>query len=314
MILVFSNIASGILRGEGDTKRAMYAMALGALLNMILDPIFIYKLKMGVVGAAWATLASICVTSLVMIFWLFIKKDTFVDISFRSFRFNYSIVKEILRVGIPSSIAQLSMSVTMFILNIIVVKVSGTDGIAVFTSAWRIMMVGIVPLLGVAIAVTAVTGAAFGARDITKLNAGYIYGIKFGFTIELIIVVLVMIFAPQLAFLFTYSKGAVHIAGDLVTAMRCLAWFLITTPFGMLTSAMFQGIGLGERSMAVTLLRTIIMQVFFSYLFGIILHNGIVGIWWGIVSGNVTASVISFTWGYLTIRLLKKQPNIVEVK
>ena len=289
-------------------------MALGALLNMILDPIFIYKLKLGIVGAAWATLTSICVTSLLMIFWLFIKKDTFVDISFRSFRFNYTIIKEILRVGIPSSIAQLSMSVTMFILNIIVVKVSGTDGIAIFTSAWRIMMVGIVPLLGVAIAVTSVTGAAYGAKDITKLNAGYIFGIRFGFTIELVIVVLVMIFAPQLAFLFTYSKGAAHISGNLIIAMRCLVWFLITTPFGMLTSAMFQGIGLGERSMAVTLLRTIIMQVFFSYLFGVILHNGIVGIWWGIVSGNVTASVISFIWGYLTIRLLKKQLNIVEIK
>ena len=166
VILVFTNIATGILRGEGDTKRAMYAMVLGSGLNIILDPIFIYTFKMGIVGAAWATLVSICVTAVLLIFWLFVKKDTYVEIKVLQFKFNWSITKEILRVGVPSSFAQLSMSIAMFILNYIIVKVRGTDGIAVFTSAWRIMMFGVIPLLGIAMGVTAVTGATYGARDI----------------------------------------------------------------------------------------------------------------------------------------------------
>lgn len=307
VLLVFTNIASGILRGEGDTKRAMYAMVLGSGLNIILDPIFIYKLKMGIVGAAWATLASVCVTSVLMIFWLFIKRDTYINIKVTPFKFNSNIVKEILRVGIPSSFAQLSMSLAMFVLNLIVVKAGGTDGIAVFTSAWRIVMIGTVPLLGVATGVTAVTGAAYGARDIAKLETGYLYAIKLGFTIELGIVALIMILAPQLSYLFTYSKGTARISGDLIEALRWLVWFLPSVPFGMLTSAMFQGIGRGENSLAVTILRTLIMQVFFSYLFGISLEFGIVGVWWGIVLGNVTAAAISFVWGRLTVEGLKRR-------
>ena len=306
LILIFSNISTGILRGEGDTKRAMYAMILGSGLNIFLDPIFIYKFKLGVVGAAWATLTSISITSLLMIYWLFIKRDTYVDIKFTSFKFNIGIIKEILRVGIPSSFAQLSMSLTMIILNIIIVKAGGTDGIAVFTSAWRIIMLGIVPLLGIAIGVTAVTASAYGAKNINKLKTGYLYGIKFGIIIETGVVILVIILAPQLSYLFTYSKGAIHIHGDLIKAFRSLVWFLPAVPFGMLTSSMFQGIGHGEKALAVTFLRTIVMQVFFSYLFGILLKLGLIGIWWGIVLGNVIAATIGFIWGKLLIEKLKK--------
>ena len=306
LILVFTNIATGILRGEGDTKRAMYAMLLGAGLNIILDPIFIYKLKMGIVGAAWATLTSISVTSVLMIFWIFIKKNTYVNIRFKSSKFNKKILKEILRVGIPSSFAQFSMSLAMFVLNIIIIKVAGTDGIAVFTSAWRIMMLGTMPLIGIAIGVTAVTGAAYGARNIDKLNVGYLFGIKLGFIIELGIVTLIIILAPQLSYLFTYSKGAVHISADLIEAFRWLVWFLPSVPFGMLTSAMFSGIGHGEKSLLVTIFRTIVMQVSLSYFFGIFLGFGIIGVWCGIVLGNVSGAAVAYMWGKFTIKRLKR--------
>ena len=133
----------------------------------------------------------------------------------------------------------------MFILNIIIVQVGGTDGIAIFTSAWRIIMLGIVPLVGIAIGVTAVTAAAFGARDIDKLQTAYLYGIKLGVFIEIGVVVLVVILAPQLSYLFTYSKDAAHISADLIKAFRSLVWFLPTVPMGMLTSSMFQGVGKG---------------------------------------------------------------------
>lgn len=314
VILVFTNIAIGVLRGEGDTKRAMYAMLLGAGLNIILDPLFIYKLKMGIVGAAWATLTSISVTSVLMIFWIFIKKNTYVNIRFKTFKFNKKMVKEILRVGIPSSFAQFSMSLAMFLLNIIIVKVAGTDGIAVFTSAWRIITLGTMPLIGIAMGVTAVTGAAYGARNIDKLKVAYLFGIKLGFIIELGIVTLVIILAPQLSYLFTYSKGAAHMSGNLIEAFRWLVWFLPSVPFGMLTSAMFRGIGQGEKSLATSIFRTIVMQVFLSYFFGIFLRLGIVGVWCGIVLGNVSGAAVAFIWGSFTVKGLKRRWESVASK
>ncbi len=307
IVLIFNNIASGILRGEGDTKRVMYAMGMGSILNMILDPLFIYSFGLGIEGAAWATLVSIFTTSVLVFFWLFVKKNTYVKFRFRAFKYNGRIVKDILRVGVPSSLAQMSMAIAIFMLNYMIVKVAGTDGVAVFTSAWRILMIGLVPLLGIAIGVTAVTGAAFGAKDHKKLAAGYFYGIKIGVVIEVVIVLLIFIFASQLAYLFSYSQDTAHISDNLTKTLRELVWFLPTVPLGMLTSSMFQGIGKGENSLAMTILRTLIFQIFFGYLLGVFYGYGLSGVCWGVVVGNVTASLIGITWGQWTIKNLKRK-------
>ena len=301
IIMVFNNVANGILRGEGDTKRAMYALIAGSGLNIILDPIYIYTFKMGVVGAAWATLTSIVISATLFFYWFFIKKDTYVGISFRDFQPNKKIAKEILKVGIPASAAQLSMSISMIFLNLIVIKAGGTDGIAVFTSGWRIVMLGNIPLLGMAMAVTSVTGAAFGARDKEKLNTAYLYAIKIGILIELGVAIIIALFTSQVAYLFTYSKGAARIVDDLVGFLRWTAFLYPTIPLGMLTSAMFQGVGKGERALMVTLLRTVVLQVPIAYLFGVIIGFGLTGVWLGIITGNAIAVSISFFWGRVTI-------------
>ncbi len=305
VILVFNNIASGILRGEGDTKRVMYAMGLGSILNIILDPIFIYTLNMGINGAAWATLVSMSVTSLLAFYWLFIKKNTYIKFHFNVLKFNGKIIKEILRVGIPASLAQMSMAAAIFILNGFIVKTDGTNGVAVFTSAWRIIMIGLVPLLGISIGVTAVTGAAFGAKNPNKLASGYFYGIKIGFLIEILIVSLIFIFAAQLAYLFTYSKDTAHISDTLIKSLRQLIWFLPAVPLGITTSSMFQGIGKGENSLILTIMRTLIFQILFSWFLGIQLGYGLSGICWGVVTGNITASLIAVTWGQIEIKKLR---------
>jgi Na+-driven multidrug efflux pump len=110
LIVFFSNAANSILRSEGDSKRAMRAMILGAILNIVLDPIFIYTLKMGIAGAAWATVISIAVSSLMMANWLFFRKDTYVKFNFKDFSFNREIIRDILNVSVPASVQQLSMS------------------------------------------------------------------------------------------------------------------------------------------------------------------------------------------------------------
>jgi len=306
IFLFLSYIGNAILRGEGDAKRAMYAMVVGSALNIILDPVFIYTFKLGVAGAAWATLISMVISFIPVAYWLFVKKDTYVDMSLKDFRPDRKIAKEIFRVGVPASLAQLSMSIAMFGLNWIILGVGGDDGIAIFTSGWRVTMIGIIPLLGMAIGVTAVTGAAYGARDMEKLEAAYLYGIKIGMGVEIVVAVSTAIFASQIAYLFTYSEGSASLYGELVNFLRWMVLFYITTPLGMLTSSMFNGIGKGERALTVTVLRTIILQIAMAYLFAMVLDFGLTGVWMGIVTGNVTAALVSFTWGKMTISHLKK--------
>ena len=305
-LFMFNNVANGVLRGEGDTKRSMYAMTLGSVLNMVLDPLFIYGFDFGISGAAYATVISVAVSATFLFYWLFFKKDTYVSLKFRGFRYDSKILLDILKVGIPASLSQISMSIAVFVLNVFIVKAGGDTGVAIFTSSWRIINFGTVPLVGIAMAVTSVTGAAYGERNGRRLEEAHLFAIKFGFFIGLSVMLVIVLFAPQIALAFTYSKAASAIFEDLVRTLRIMSLFLPGVPFGMFTSSMFQGIGQGGKSLVVSVMRTVVMQVFFSWLFTFILKVGLEGVWWGVVTGNATSSFIAFTWGRLTVNKLKE--------
>ena len=110
ILIVFTNTAYAILRGEGDAKRTMYAMGAGSLINAILDPILIYWAGLGIAGAAWGTIISLFLVSAVQIYWLLIKKDTYVSLSRKAFVPSRDVMKDILQVGIPASIEFLLLS------------------------------------------------------------------------------------------------------------------------------------------------------------------------------------------------------------
>jgi len=269
IFIFFTNVANAILRGEGDARRAMYAMALGAGLNIILDPIFIYTFGLGVAGAAWATVISLAITSIIMLNWLIFKKDTYVSFKFSGFQFDKDIIKDIFRVGLPASVMQLSMSLTMLIMNLIIVMVGNTDGVAVYSTGWRVVTIAILPLMGIATAVVSVTGAAFGAHAYEKVSIAHLYATKVGLVIETVIGVATFILAPQIAMIFTHSMYA----------------------------------------LAVTLLRTLILTPLFAVLFAFNLELGLVGVWWGLVVANIIGPAVAFTWARLYIRQLTRKNN-----
>lgn len=306
LLIFFVNVANSILRGEGDAKRSMYAMSFGSILNIILDPIFIYPLKMGVAGAAWASVLSMGVSALILFYWLFVKKSSYVTINLSNFKYNKLILFDILRVGVPFSLSQLLMSFSTLGLNLIVVSVAGTDGIAIYTSGWRIVMFGTLPLIGMATAVTAVTGAAYGGKDINKLEVAYLYSVKIGLLMEILVSSLVFIFAPQIALVFTQSDEGMRILKDLTSFLRITSLFYPLVAFGMFSSAMFQGTGKGINSLVVTLFRTIVMTVPFAYLFALVFNMGLDGAWWGLVAGNILGSIIAFVWAKIYIKKLFK--------
>jgi putative MATE family efflux protein len=305
LIIFFGQVASALLRGEGDANRAMAVMMIGSGLNIILDPIFIYLLKLGVAGAAWATVVSICFSSGYLFYWFFIKRDTYVSIKFRGFRFRKAILWEILKVGIPVSFQQMTMSIAMLILNLIAVQAGGTDGVAIFTTGWRVVLFATLPLYGIATAVVSVTGAAYGGKAFDKLDTGYMYAIKFGVVIELVMAVITFILAPQIAWLFTFTQESVRIRSDLINFLRIMCLFYPAVSPGMLSSAMFQGTGKGIYSLAVTFIRTILLGVPLAYCFAVLFGQQLTGLWWGIVLGNSLGAMIAFTWGRIYVRRLK---------
>ena len=161
-----------------------------------------------------------------------------------------------------------------------------------------------------ATAVVSVTGAAFGGKAYGKLNTAYMYAINIGVLIELVVAALTYILAPQIAWLFTTAKEGIRIRPDLIAFLRITCVFYGGVPFGMLSSAMFQGIGKGTYSLIVTIIRTIVLTTSLAWLFAVGFHWQLVGVWWGIVVGNIIGTIIAFTWGrLLTQRLISGSPQ-----
>ncbi|MCS3900870.1 MATE family efflux transporter [Methanococcus voltae] len=308
IILFFTNMGSSILRGEGNTKKPMYAIIAGSIVNIILDPIFIYVLGWGIKGAALATVISMLITGLLFAYWIFISKSNYVNMKFskENLKPNFAIYNEIFKVGFPASLSQISMSLSMFAMNYIIAIVGGTAGIAIYSTGWRIVSLGVIPLHAIAGGVVAVAGAAYGACKPQKIEDAYKFAIKFAVIAEAIVAVIILMLTPQIAYLFTYSESSAHLYGGIITFMKYMFLFYPTVPLGMLTSAMFQGINKGRYSLVLTIFRSIFMQLLASYVFAFTLGYGLEGVWIGILVGNIISVLIMYAIGRSVITKLKK--------
>ncbi|MEE1129765.1 MAG: MATE family efflux transporter [Methanobrevibacter sp.] len=306
---MFANGGSGILRGEGDMKRAMYAMIVSVVLNFVLDPLFIYVLGLGSAGASLATIISSLGSAIVIMYWILIKKDTYVDVTFKGFEFDFGVVKDILKVGIPASLDMFMMSLAMSFYLMFVASIGGEYGIAAFTSGQRLYLFGIMPLTAIASAVAAVSGSAFGARNWDYLSRTHIYGTKFAMMFSVAIMLALVIFAPQLSLIFAYTPETAPLIPEITNFLRIASFGLLLVGIGMPSSFFYQGIGRGTTSLCWTIIRELILTVSFTYLFGIVFGWGLTGIWVGLAVGRIIASVLNFTYARYTIRKLKNTLN-----
>jgi len=268
----------------------------GIVFIFFVDPIFIYSFDLGVAGAAWATILSMALVSIACFYWLFLEKKTYVSFKFKGFSFSKDVIGDIGRVGFPASVSQMSMSLMAAALITIVASVGGPDGVAVYTTGWRVISLATLPILGVASAVTSVTGAAFGNRDYNNIKISYLYALKTCVLVECILALVVFIFAKQITWIFTWSKESARIINDLTLFLKILCLILPTVAFGMLSSAMFQGVGQGFNALIMTLVRTFVFTIPFAWFFGIYLNRGLRGIWIGMVAAGIAYIPIVFGW------------------
>jgi putative MATE family efflux protein len=302
IFIFFSNVANAILRGEGDAKRAMYVILFGSVLNVFLDPIFIYSLEMGVTGAAVATILSMAISSILMLYWFLLRKDTFVSFRFEKFSYNKTVLMEIFTIGFPAAMVMLSMSITQIILNYLIATLIDLDGVAVFNLGWRIASMAILPILGIATAVVSITGAAVGEKIYSKASDVYLYALKYGVIFELIISILTFVFAPQIAAVFTYAELSAHLETDLILFLRIMSLSYPIMTFGIISSSMFQGAGKGFPALVVTVFRAFILTPLFVVIFSEYLSLHLSGFWWGIVIANSIGPVIAFTWARIYLK------------
>lgn len=308
ILILYTNIAYAILRAEGDTKRTMYVMGASSILNIILDPILIYHFNLGIAGAAWGLIISLIMVVFVLLYWFFIKKDTYITLSWRFFTRDPTIARGILGVGLPASCEFFLMSALSIIINGILVMVAGTDAVAVYTAGWRVIMFAIIPMVAIGTSVTAVTGAAYGGRHYEKLPVIHTFSIVLGIAISIGTSILTWVFSNQISFIFTYSAGGAHLAPGIAAFLATMCFFYPFVPPGIMSSSLFQGMGKGMSSLALNILRNVVFIASAAYLLGVIFGFGEHGVWWGIVIGDILGGIAGFIWARVYIsRLLRYQ-------
>ena len=306
LIFVYSGVASAIFRSEGDMRRATIAIAITAILNIILDPIFIYVLNFGIEGAAWATVISATLSCIIMSYWIWGKKDLYLDLSPKNFSYSSKIMIDTLQVAIPSTLETIIFSALAIIINSMLVIASGTDAVAVYTASMRIVQLAMIPLIGIGTAVLTVAGVAYGAHNYKNLQTAHSYSIKIGFAISVLLGLLMFIFSSQIAAMFSYTEASAVLAPEIATAISVLSLFVLAIPHGIMSSMMFQGVGKGTYSLLITLLRSLILETVFAYIFCFIFGWGVVGIYSGVIIGCFVGGTIGYIWAKFFIRKFRE--------
>ena len=305
-------IIGGAFRSEGDISKATVPMAVTAIINMCLDPIFIYVLNLGISGAALATVLANLISVLLMLYWIFIKKDGYLVYSRENFHHDWSMYKDILVVGIPASLEQLILSVLTIIINLMLTLTGGTTAVAVYTAGWRVINFGMLPAMGVGTASISVAGVAFGAKKYENIRTTARYAIKVGLAASIVICAILIIFSNQIAVIFSYSDSSAGLAPLIANFMQIMSLFILVAPFGMTASCVFQGVGKGTTSFILTTIREFVLVLSCAYILGFVMNMGETGIYYGMILGALVGSIICYSVVELYIRkLIRGSENAV---
>lgn len=305
-IFVYSGVASAIFRSEGDMRRATIAIAVTAIMNIILDPIFIYVLDLGIAGAAWATVISASLSCIVMSYWIWGKRDLYLDLSPNNFHYSSKMIFDTLQVAIPSTLENIVFSALAIIINSMLVLAGGTTAVAVYTASMRIVQMSMIPLIGLGTAVLTVAGVAYGAHNYKNLQTAHSYSIKLGFLISIALGAVMFIFSSQIATMFSYTQASASLSPQIATAISVLSLFVLAVPHGMMSSMMFQGVGKGVYSLLITLLRSLILESVFAYIFCFFFGWGVTGIYAGVVFGCFVGGTLGYLWAKLFVRKFRE--------
>ena len=269
--MVFSTFFRSILSGEGDMKLPMAVAGLGTILNIILDPIFIFTLGYGVGGAAMASVISQLIVFLIFVYMLFVKEHAYIRFRMQDFSPSIFIIKDIIRVGLPASMSMIIMAFGQLVFNLILVRFS-TDAVAAYQVGVRMEMVIFLPIMAIASALTTLVGMFFGAKEIEKVKFIAKYGIIRSMMVTGVLSIILYIYAPLIVKNFTLDVDIQSIA---VTYLRfiCLIYPLIA--IGMTVGRILQGLGKGLPMLVITSIRVLGLSVPLALYFIIVLNKPI---------------------------------------
>ena len=284
-LVMIATALSSIIRADGNTRYSMISMVTGAVLNIILDPIFIFAFKMGMSGAAWATVISQLATFILNIAYM--KRFKTIKLTKEDFKLKISIIRRITMLGISSLISLASAVVVMSIQNNLLAKYGENSR---FGAEIPITVLGIVMkitqilnsiILGVATGAQPIMGYNYGAEKYDRVKSTLKLVLKVNFVIATIAFILFQTIPDKLISIF--GKG-----DELYTEFACIAFRIylllyILSTVQLAAGIFFQSIGKSIKSAWISLSRQIIILIPAMFIlgkfFGVegILYSGPVG-------------------------------------
>ena len=236
--LMLYNMGAGILRAVGDSKRPFYYLVVCAVMNTVLDLVFVIQFKMGVRGVALATILSQA-TSAVLVMITLLRTDECIRLRLGKLQLHWEMLKKIFRVGIPAAI---QMAITAFS-NIFVqsyINFFGDNCMSGWTTYAKVDQLLFLPMQSIALASTTFVGQNLGCNQVERAREGVRKALIISLISTVVLMIPVLIFSPQIVAFFN-SKPEVVQYGSML--LRWLSPFYVLCCFNQIYSGALRGAG-----------------------------------------------------------------------
>lgn len=295
-----------LLQATGRSLYSTIGQVVGAVINIILDPIMIYGIgpipEMGVEGAAYATVIG-QVVSAVLLFVFHIKMNKEFEHNVKYMKPDGGIIREIYAIGLPAIIAQALMSIMVYAMNLIL-KFSPSAQTA-YGLFYKVQQFVLFLAFGLRDAITPIIAFAYGMHSKKRVQDGIMYGLIYTIVLMIVGVAITEIFPGAFATLFNAGQSREYFIG----AMRIISVSFIFAGINVAYQGIYQALDGGIESLVISLLRQLIVILPLAGIFSTFVRNGQMGIsliWWAFPITELIACLV----GYVFLKKIRK--NKVE--
>ena len=289
--LMIYNIGSGILRAVGDSKRPFYFLVVSAVLNTVLDLLFVLVFHMGVAGVALATIIAQGVSAVLVLIAL-LRSHSCIRLEVRHLKMHWDMLAKIIKVGIPAAI---QMAITSFS-NVFVqsyINFFGADCMSGWTAYAKIDQLILLPMQSLALSSTTFVGQNLGRNLVDRAKKGIRISLLMSIAATLILMLPVILFAPSLVAFFN-NKPEVIEYGTLM--LRWLSPFYVLCCVNQIYSGALRGAGDSRAPMVILLCSFVFFRQAYLYIMANYISNTIIPIGMAYPAGWLLASILTLIY------------------
>lgn len=287
---IFAQAGMSILQGSGEMVKPMKAQLIGAISNIILDPILIFGLfgfpALGVKGAAIATVTAQFLSMLYVFFTIFSKKD-YIKINLRKFKYSKVIIKGIVFVGLPAAIMQGMVAIMLTGMNWILADLN-TTSVAVLGIYYKLQSLVFMPVFGISQGTMPVVGFNYGAKNKERILGALKFAGAMALIYMTIGLMVFQLFAEPLLGVFNSTGEMLEIG---LVAFRRISLMFPFAAVTIIMSTAFQGMGKAHYSMIVTFVRQLVVLLPLAWIFGNVF--GIDILWYSFLIAEIVGFILA---------------------